>query len=64
MQTQIRKALSSDIYLLIDLFRGTISACYWRFLGDEAVDEFIDSGAADRYVQDNLDHCSVIVRDG
>lgn len=64
MKTLIRKALTSDVGVLIDLSRRTISANYRPFLGDRAVDGFLESGAADRYVQDNLSCCSVIVRDG
>jgi hypothetical protein len=48
MTTLIRKALATDMGLLIDLSRRTISASYRRFLGDEAVDAFLDSGAGDR----------------
>jgi GNAT superfamily N-acetyltransferase len=64
MNMLIRKALASDVSVLIDLSRRTISASYRPFLGAEAVDGFLGSGAVDRYVQDNLCHCSVIVRDG
>src|SRR5262249_49231449 len=64
MKTLIRKALESDIIVLLDLSRRTISASYRSFLGDEAVDGFLGSGAADRYVQENIADCWVIVRDG
>jgi ribosomal protein S18 acetylase RimI-like enzyme len=60
----IRKALASDLGALISLTHRTISASYRPFLGDEAVDAFLDSGAADRYVEENLGRCSVILRDG
>ena len=49
---------------MIELSRKTISASYRPFLGDQAVDRFLDSGAADRYVQENLNCCRVLVRDG
>jgi ribosomal protein S18 acetylase RimI-like enzyme len=64
MNMLIRKALTADMSVLIDLSRRTINASYRPFLGDETVDGFLDSGAADRYVQDNIDHCSIAVRDG
>jgi hypothetical protein len=57
-------SIASDIGALIDLSRRTISASYRSILGDEVVDVFLGSGASDRYVQENLDRCSVIVRDG
>jgi hypothetical protein len=37
MTTLIRKALATDMGLLIDLSRRTMSASYGRFLGDDAV---------------------------
>jgi ribosomal protein S18 acetylase RimI-like enzyme len=63
MKTLIRKALESDIIMLLDLSRRTISASYRSFLDDEAVDGFLGSGAADRYVKENLASCWVIVRE-
>jgi ribosomal protein S18 acetylase RimI-like enzyme len=64
MKTCVRAALASDTIALIELSRKTISASYRPFLGDQAVDGFLDSGAADRYVQENLNCCRVLVRDG
>src|SRR5262245_20399850 len=64
MNTLIREALASDVGELIDLSHRTIRASYPPFLGDEAVDAFLVSGAADRYVTENVGCCSVIVRDG
>jgi ribosomal protein S18 acetylase RimI-like enzyme len=60
MTTSIRKALASDAAGLIELTRRTISASYRPFLGDQTVDGFLESGAADDYVRENLDCCSVI----
>jgi GNAT superfamily N-acetyltransferase len=59
--TQIRKARVSDIATFIALSRRTISASYRPFLGDQAVDAFIASGAADQYVRENIAWCTVIV---
>ena len=39
------------------LSRKTISASYRSFLGDQTVDRFLGSGAADRYVEENVDRC-------
>jgi GNAT superfamily N-acetyltransferase len=64
MKTRIRTASVSDIGALILLARRTISASYRAFLGDEAVDAFLGSGAADRYVEENIGHCWVLVREG
>lgn len=64
MSTLIREALASDVGELIDLSHRTIRASYRPFLGDEAVDAFLGSGAAGRYVAENVGRCSVIVRDG
>lgn len=64
MNALVRTAVASDRDALIALARRTIAASYRPFLGDEAVDAFLDSGAADRYVADNMALCSVLVRDG
>lgn len=64
MNTLIRAATASDIADLIELSRRTISACYRSFLGDEAVDGFIGSGAADQYIRASVERCLVLVRDG
>jgi hypothetical protein len=44
MGTSIRKALDSDVAVLIDLSRRTIGATYPAFLGETAVDAFLGSG--------------------
>jgi ribosomal protein S18 acetylase RimI-like enzyme len=64
MNTIIRTATAADLDGLIALSRRTISASYRPFLGDEAVDAFLGSGAADRFVAENLDRCLVLVREG
>jgi putative acetyltransferase len=64
MNTLIRKVLASDLGALVELSRRTISASYRPFLADEAVDAFLGSGAADRYVEESIDRCSVILLDG
>jgi ribosomal protein S18 acetylase RimI-like enzyme len=63
METLIRSAMASDIETLTDLSRRTITASYRPFLGEAAVDAFLGSGAADRYVAKNVDRCLVVVRE-
>lgn len=46
----IRPATEEDLGTLQALARRTIDACYRGFLGDEAVDWFIGSGASDSHV--------------
>jgi len=64
MDARVREAWPSDGDALIALSRGTISASYRTFLGDDAVTAFVDSGAVERYVEENLARCSVILADG
>jgi len=64
MMIQIRKASPADVETLIALSRSTIRASYRPFLGDEAVEAFVGSGAADQYVTDHIEQSTVIVADG
>jgi ribosomal protein S18 acetylase RimI-like enzyme len=64
MNTLIRAAVASDLPALIALSRRTIDASYRSFLGDETVAAFLDSGAADRYVADNMERCTLLTCDG
>jgi ribosomal protein S18 acetylase RimI-like enzyme len=64
MDTQIRKAMTSDIEALSALSCRTIRASYWSFLGETVVEAFLASGAADQYVRETLAQCSVIVAEG
>jgi ribosomal protein S18 acetylase RimI-like enzyme len=64
MNVLVRKALASDIEVLTELSRRTISSSYRPILGDEAVDAFLGSGAADRYVADHVAESWVIQQDG
>jgi ribosomal protein S18 acetylase RimI-like enzyme len=61
MNTCVRKALAPDTAALIALARKTISVSYRAFLGDRAVDDFLDSGAADIYVRENVGCCCWVV---
>ncbi|MGW1614071.1 GNAT family N-acetyltransferase [Streptomyces sp. NPDC002285] len=51
----IRPATGADLDDLQVLARRTIDACYRAFLGDEAVDWFIGSGASDAHVESHLE---------
>lgn len=64
LKTGIRKSRASDIEPLVALSRRTISHSYRPFLGDAAVDGFLESGSADDFVRDNIDRCWVIERNG
>ena len=64
MEAQIREATAVDIKPLVMISRKTISDNYSSFLGDRAVSAYIESGAVDQYVADNIQRCIVIVEDG
>jgi ribosomal protein S18 acetylase RimI-like enzyme len=64
MATLIRTASAADLEALIALTHRTINASYRPFLGDEPVDAFLGSGAADRYIAQNLGRCLVLLRNG
>ncbi|MFD4376720.1 GNAT family N-acetyltransferase [Streptomyces sp. NPDC058486] len=53
--TRIRLARGEDLGALQALARRTIDTCYRGFLGDEAVDWFIGSGASDAHVRSHLE---------
>ncbi|MFE0156675.1 GNAT family N-acetyltransferase [Nonomuraea sp. NPDC059007] len=58
-QHLIRVAAVEDLDALQALARRTIDACYRAFLGDEAVDWFLDSGASDAHVKTYLEQGKV-----
>ncbi|MFI8513224.1 GNAT family N-acetyltransferase [Streptomyces sp. NPDC085460] len=62
----VRPATLEDLGALQALARRTIDTCYRGFLGDEAVDWFLGSGASDAHVKTHLEqggaHC--LVQDG
>lgn len=55
----IRPATAEDLGDLQALARRTIDTCYRGFLGDEAVDWFIGSGASDAHVKSHLERGGV-----
>ncbi|MEU6135309.1 GNAT family N-acetyltransferase [Nocardioides sp. NPDC047086] len=65
-QPVIRAATGEDLRDLQALARRVIDTCYRGFLGDEAVDWFIGSGASDEHVATHLDQGSIhcLVHDG
>jgi len=62
MTIEIRKAIDADVTALKDISRRTIDTCH-RFLGDEAVDWFID-GPSDEYVDEQFSHTDVMLHNG
>ncbi|WP_336086744.1 GNAT family N-acetyltransferase [Nocardia sp. SSK8] len=59
----IRPATGQDLGALQALARRTIDTCYRGFLGDEAVDWFINSGASDDHVRSHLEQGRVYCLD-
>ncbi len=64
MKAEIRNARESDIEALDALAKRTIQADYGGFLGEEAVEEYVASGAVAGYMRECLASCSVMVQDG
>lgn len=60
MEYIIRKATDHDKEILILLSRKTISTNFPSFIGNEAVQEFINSGMADKEITDNIDETIVL----
>ena len=60
----IRRANPSDVEALIELSLRTIRARYSSFLGETAVEAFISSGAAERFVRETIDRALVVTIDG
>ncbi len=61
-----RPATGEELEELPALARRTINASYRAFLGDEAVDRFVNSGASDAHVAHHLDQHETycLTRDG
>lgn len=55
--TTVRPAVEADLDNLQALARHTVDTCYRGFLGDDAVDWFIDSGASDTHVRASAACC-------
>lgn len=61
MHIDIRSATSDDLQSLQAIARNVIDADYRSFLGSQGTDQIISSGAIDQYLEDNLEHCFVVV---
>ena len=59
----IRAARAEDLPVMQTIARRTIDRRYRRFLGDEGVDAYINSGESDRELARNLDRCDVLLVD-
>ena len=59
--TLIRKTQSGDLPALQQIARRTIDQSYRPFLGDQAVDWFINSGESDKVISDHIDNCDVLL---
>ncbi len=60
---KFRQATLSDIYDLLELSLRTTRASYPAFLGEEAVEAFIASGALDSFVRSSIGQTLVITLD-
>jgi ribosomal protein S18 acetylase RimI-like enzyme len=60
MNMEFRKAESADLTTLRDIARDNIDKHYRDILGDEGVDQFLGSGASGRYIENNIDQCTVM----
>jgi ribosomal protein S18 acetylase RimI-like enzyme len=61
MNSKIRKAQSGDLPEMQRISREVIDQNYRCFLGDDAVDHFIDSGMADAYIAEMIEHATLIL---
>lgn len=55
MKITLRKAKEDELVLVQDFAKDVINKNYREFLGNEAVDFFIGSGASDAYMQENIE---------
>ena len=60
MQSKIRKSTSDDLERIQAIACRTIDLNYRSFLGDKGVDWFLESGASDKYIEDNIVDCWII----
>lgn len=57
----LRKAEEEEITFLQEFARSVIDRSYRAFLGDEAVDFFIGSGASDQYIAESIGDTTLAV---
>jgi GNAT superfamily N-acetyltransferase len=60
---QIRKAEAGDLVDMQEIARRTIDKSYRAFLGDEAVDWFINSGESDKELEGQMEDCDVLLKE-
>ena len=63
INADIRSANEADIDQIVEMSVRTIRARYPAFLGPDAVEAFIDSGAVDEFVYGTIERASVAVID-
>lgn len=61
MAITYRKATLKDAPVLKDISTKVIRTNYTAFLGSEAVNEFIESGLADKEIDDGIKLCTVMI---
>jgi RimJ/RimL family protein N-acetyltransferase len=61
MKWSVRKAENHDVGILVSMARRVADTYNREFLGDEVIDEFINSGACDKEVLDNLEKMYVLL---
>lgn len=64
MNLIIKKTKSEDVKTLKSLARKVIDKRYRKFLTDDAVDWFINSGASDNEIENNFSYCYTATIDG
>lgn len=61
---RIRPAVPSDLAGLVALSHRTIGSAYRPLLGDEAVDGYLASGEAQRFIEHSFTRCQALLADG
>ncbi len=64
MEYSFRPATHDDAQTVKQVARRVITSNYTPFLGAEAVQSFIESGLADKEIDDGLARCTVMIADG
>lgn len=64
MELTLRKANADELAFVQEFAKAVIDKNYRSYMGDEAVDFFIGSGASDQYMQECLDDTILAVADG
>lgn len=59
MELKLRKAQCEELEVLQNFVKDVINKNYRGFLGNDAVDHFIESGASDEYILENISNITV-----